>query len=842
MPLRREPYSYYTYHIRIISRERVVADVRDAQRQLGEPSGALRFGEYFEQIQTLRQRAVERNITAANVEQLGEALFAMLFDDGLRRDFLGYVESAARQGALLRIELDIDEQEFPELAALPWEFLRVPAAAQVGALWLATAPGLILLRRRALWRAPAPLTLQPREYLRIALAVAAPEELGVVKYEEALASLKDLARTARIELLDPVLTADRRALDAVLRQRPHIFHFIGHARFHDEVWQEKGQIALVNALGRPDWVDADDFSELFNVHRPGVVLQACESGKLSPSQAFVGVASHLEQQNVPVVAAVQFQVSNRTARQFALEFYQQLADGEPVDKAAQQGRRRIGLDSHGYATRDFATPVLFMRVSDGHLFQWPAEPLTEAECADLQAQAERLTQAGQHDDALKLWKDLRDFGPENKEYDRMIAQLQEQQLESQRRQARKLERNQAYAEAIAAWQKIGELGGNPADVTPEIERLRQREQHHARLLAVQQALVPRVKELKGLLYKKVALRLKRIQKEGLDEDGEILLDIVKQFLDRNLSAEEFAETWQAVANPAVPRQRDPNYEALARRLARGDIIPVIGPDVHSCAGLPLPSSAELVESLAHSAHYADFHGPLSMISQYYQMTEYGRRTLVQSVQEMIEPQTPVAAHPLYRLLAAAPTPLLIVSACYDRLLEQQLTAAGRRFVVISHQRADSALTKVALACSDQPEPAAPCSGEALSPLKLLENGYTIVYKVCGCLGMAAKDPNSLLISEEDYFSFARQIEQVIPGYIATQIGRRSLLFLGSPLTDWQDRLLLNAILEQNRANRERSYAVQATLTPYEAAYWKFHGVDVYQVNLRTFLDPLGDYL
>jgi CHAT domain len=171
-------------------------------------------------------------------------------------------------------------------------------------------------------------------------------------------------------------------MDAVLTQAPHILHFIGHGRWQNEARQEVGQIAFVDPdFGEAMWVDADYFGELLNQHRPGVVmLQACEGGMLSASQAFVGVASKVVQQNVPVVVAMQYEVSNSTASRFARRFYQQLAEGDAVDIAAQYGRRAIALGPTQYRKRDFATPVIFMRVPDGHLFQHQpsaAAPLAE---------------------------------------------------------------------------------------------------------------------------------------------------------------------------------------------------------------------------------------------------------------------------------------------------------------------------------------------------------------------------------------------------------------------------------------------------------------------------------
>lgn len=102
------------------------------------------------------------------------------------------------------------------------------------------------------------------------------------------------------------------------------------------------------------------------------MLQACETGMLSASKAFAGAASKIVQMNIPVVVAMQYKVSNATASEFACEFYERLAKGEPVDVAAQKGRRIIGLNTV-YRKRDFATPIIFMGVEDGSLFKSPVK-------------------------------------------------------------------------------------------------------------------------------------------------------------------------------------------------------------------------------------------------------------------------------------------------------------------------------------------------------------------------------------------------------------------------------------------------------------------------------------
>ncbi|MBK8987471.1 MAG: CHAT domain-containing protein [Chloroflexi bacterium] len=369
---------YYTYRIRLNTDNFVRVEKRSpAGAVLGEPSGQFRYtGDLKATIDRLTQKAYANELKDDEpIKQLGEALFEALFDDVLRNDFVSLYNTAVHQeSSLLRLELDINEALMPAVAALPWEFLRLPLKANLGTLWLGSAPDVIFSRRRQQWFMPRPIQLSANEKLRIALAVAAPADLGKVEYEKVVAGLKKLVESQpdKFDLLPVVTDADADKIDQLLAQNPHIFHFIGHGRLPAGDHTE-GQIALVDGIfGEAYWVDADFFSDLLNTHRPGVVvLQACEGGMLSASQAFVGVASRIVQQNIPVVVAMQYEVSNTTAVRFAVKFYQNLAEGYPVDWAAQNGRRAIALNTQ-YKSRDFATPVLFMRVADGQLFTRPS--------------------------------------------------------------------------------------------------------------------------------------------------------------------------------------------------------------------------------------------------------------------------------------------------------------------------------------------------------------------------------------------------------------------------------------------------------------------------------------
>jgi CHAT domain len=365
---------YYTYRIRITNADSVQVEKIDAEnRERNQPIGKFGYkAEAKRRIQELHKAAHENKLTGTEIQELGEKLFEALFDGGLQNDFSSFYAEALRNKAFLRIELDVDEEHLQQIAALPWEFMRIPGKKGYSTFWLGTNPHLIFSRRRSRGGEPEPIQLEEGEPLRIALAISAPNGLIPVKHGTILQELSNWAKKqiGRVELLDIINPATPRTIDQMLEQKPHIFHFIGHGRLKDEDQHDVRQIALVDSiLNDPLWLGAQEFSELLDRHQPGIViLQACESATSSNSEAFVSVASYIVQQNIPVVVAMQYEVSNATAQTFALEFYKRIAQGEPVDKAAQEGRRSIALGPPRYTTREFATPVLFMRVKDGRLF------------------------------------------------------------------------------------------------------------------------------------------------------------------------------------------------------------------------------------------------------------------------------------------------------------------------------------------------------------------------------------------------------------------------------------------------------------------------------------------
>ncbi len=344
------------------------------------------------------------------------------------------------------------------------------------------------------------------------------------------------------------------------------------------------------------------------------------------------------------------------------------------------------------------------------------------------------------------------------------------------------------------------------------------------------------------IYMPVARYIKRISQEGIDDEEEIFLGIVKNFLSGELSTNAFISFWQQMVN-AQPWEKGINYEMIGERLKRGEVIPFIGSEIHQISAIPLPSNKEIAKKLSEYANYQDFIGSLPTISQYYEMAGYGRRTLINRVKDLTQQEAVyLQSNPFYDLLGDITVPLIVISSSYDTLLESVFQKKGKKFVIISHQREYDSIGKILVKYSGMPEPEEYSAAESIFSLSLLENGYSIIYKICGCFGLYTKgivdqmDP--LTISEDDFFSLAKNLDKIIPDYLLKHFSRRIFLFLGYNTEEWQDRLLVNFILEKKRVSMERSYTVLDKPTPYESAYWKFNGIDILQVRLKQFVDQL----
>jgi CHAT domain-containing protein len=293
------------------------------------------------------------------LKALGTTLYRSLFPAGVHahlRASLAVADVAAR-GVRLRLIL-----EPPELSALPWEFLYDVDTNT----FLANTTQLVLSRFISVIGAKRDLKIVTPP-LKILLILSSPGGLPALDAagEEQLIrnALAGLLTAGQVEL-DVLTQATIRNISQKLREKPYnVVHFVGHGDFTDE----KGQLALVDPNdGTARLVDDEAFSNFFLGNRSMglVILNACRGAGTSSHRAFVGMAPQLVLRGIPAVIAMQYPIYDTTAKIFTDQFYSTLALGWPIDAAVQSTRNAISMEV-GLGRRDFATPVLFMRASDG---------------------------------------------------------------------------------------------------------------------------------------------------------------------------------------------------------------------------------------------------------------------------------------------------------------------------------------------------------------------------------------------------------------------------------------------------------------------------------------------
>jgi WD40 repeat protein/outer membrane protein assembly factor BamD (BamD/ComL family) len=294
------------------------------------------------------------------VQRLGQLLFDALLTGDVRGLFGFSYQQARAEGKPLRLVLRVQP---PELAQLPWEFLYDPGRQDYLSL------SLPLVRYPQVLDPRRPLPVAPP--LRILAMAARPGDRDALQVEDEqrrlAKALAGLERDGQVQL-NWVPGQTWSDLEDAMDQGPwHIFHFIGHGGFDRNT--DEGTIALATEDGRTDPVGADDFSRLLGDHHSLrlVMLNACDTGQASSLDTFSSTAGALVRRGLPAVVAMQFEITDLAAIEFARTFYEATAKRLPVDVSVMRARRRMKHSKKD--TLEWGTPVLYLRSLESDIFQ-----------------------------------------------------------------------------------------------------------------------------------------------------------------------------------------------------------------------------------------------------------------------------------------------------------------------------------------------------------------------------------------------------------------------------------------------------------------------------------------
>ena len=333
-----------------------------AKAEFSFPLSTLEIENFVLRVGRMRRNV--RRIESPEMQaakDFGSKLYKAVFSDEVQSALRSSLDQARAQGSGLRIRLRLNDA--PELVDIPWEYLYNPSLNRFLALSVNTP----VVRYLELPEKILPLAVKPP--LRVLVMIANPKDYPALDVESEWQNLKKAVsdlEAAGLLILERLEAATPVALQHRLRREDfHIFHFIGHGGFDEGAQDGLLMLENENGLGRPlsgqylgTILHDEDSLRL-------VVLNACEGARAGKNDPFAGAAQSLVQQGLPAVIAMQFEVSDQAAITFAHEFYAALADGYPVDAALSEARKVIFSSGNEI---EWGTPVLYLRASDGQIF------------------------------------------------------------------------------------------------------------------------------------------------------------------------------------------------------------------------------------------------------------------------------------------------------------------------------------------------------------------------------------------------------------------------------------------------------------------------------------------
>lgn len=321
------------------------------------------------------------------------------------------------------------------------------------------------------------------------------------------------------------------------------------------------------------------------------------------------------------------------------------------------------------------------------------------------------------------------------------------------------------------------------------------------------------------IAKSVHNYLRNVENKELIESDKSQLDQLAKFLTGETSAEKFIEFWRT--HPVI---YELNYQELSEKLQQGKIVVFLGTTVPEQDTMLLNQLKKVV----------NLDGHLSQLCEYIQLKdgEDGRETFYRKIDSISQSESP----PLYELLAKIKEPLTIISTEYTTLLEETFKKYQKPFVTLSIDWRDNEKRgRLSLKSSDNPHIEDDITGEKLSALNLGEK-YTLIYKIRGCINL---NKQHLILSESDYFYFARFLEKSIPDYLVASIKNLELLFIDYYPNHWEDRLIAQTILTRPNMNIT---AIHGNVdSSFIKTYWEKNGV-IHSEKLDEFVEKLTAYL
>ncbi|HEY3181272.1 MAG TPA: SIR2 family protein [Gaiellaceae bacterium] len=299
-----------------------------------------------------------------------------------------------------------------------------------------------------------------------------------------------------------------------------------------------------------------------------------------------------------------------------------------------------------------------------------------------------------------------------------------------------------------------------------------------------------------------------------------------------------------------------HYRSAAKALLEGRVVPLLGAGVNLCgrpadarwgAGSPyLPSGIELAEYLAIEFGYPV--DDLVRVAETVAVME-GTARLYEKLRLIFDADYGPTS--LHRFLARLPATLrdhgqgspylLVVTTNYDDTVERAFREAGEPFDLVWYQAEGEDYRGKFWHLTHPQESSVPRvidRPNEYTEISLDER--SVILKVHGAVDRVNADGDSYVITEDHYIDYLTRtdIASLVPIELVAKLKRSHFLFLGYALRDWNVRVILHRIWEEQPFDF-RSWAIQRNTHAVDELLWHKRNVSLFDVDLDEYVTELG---
>lgn len=291
---------------------------------------------------------------------IGGRLWASLMQSNVRDLWIAAradVEQERVEGLRLRLDL-----QSPHVSALPWESLydtdrNIPFAVH---------PNFALVRVASLYRHVGPQR-RTQVQLPLRILVAAPHDpSGIINSQREITEIRQIMAglgTKYVEVEE--LTGQFSITDLrnkIAKCKPTILHFIGHGDPNGLFLWQRGRQTLTSAQSLRSVMERSPSVKM-------VFLNSCLAGRPARPRPFAGVAEQMMQAGIGAIIAMQYEIRDDVAIDFAHFLYEELLGGAcPGIIDLAMNAARSGLYAANPGDFSFGTPILWLNRNGGCVF------------------------------------------------------------------------------------------------------------------------------------------------------------------------------------------------------------------------------------------------------------------------------------------------------------------------------------------------------------------------------------------------------------------------------------------------------------------------------------------